>query len=71
MSQGSGHLEYLEHPNDFRHNTVLESSGCCLHLLYISLGPMQFADCLGDSPVQSTDILAAGIPDHDMNKKHG
>ena len=27
---------------------VVESSGCCLHLLYISLGPMQFAACLCD-----------------------
>ena len=31
-----------------RHNTVVKSSGCCPHLVYISLGPMQFAACSGD-----------------------
>ena len=31
-----------------RHNTVVESSGCCPRLVYISLGPMQFAACSGN-----------------------
>ena len=31
-----------------RHNTVVESSGYCPQLSYISLGPMQFAACSGD-----------------------
>ena len=33
---------------ELRHNTVVESSGYCLPLSYISLGPMQFAACSGD-----------------------
>ena len=61
---------------------VVESSGYCLQILYISLGPMRFAVLLvrvtdTSRPVQSSSFtvtestdIAAGIPDHGINKQN-